>query len=125
VISWPSGGGAISGLGEKFSADLFTGLANVSVPIGVPAGRGGVQLQRLSFSTGNGNGRFGLGWGPEPARREPQDFAWGVPMPEEASARLQGDIPRAFPGLAPDGKSELGARRWRAATRGSDGLHVA
>ena len=64
VISLPSGGGAIGGLGEKFSADLFTGTGNFSVPIGVPAGRGGVQPQlAVSFSTGGGNGVFGLGWG--------------------------------------------------------------
>jgi len=64
VISLPSGGGAIGGLGEKFSADLFTGTGNFSVPIGVPAGRGGLQPQlSVSFSTGNGNGPFGLGWG--------------------------------------------------------------
>jgi hypothetical protein len=63
VISLPSGVGAIGGLGEKFSADLFTGTGNFSVPIGVPAGRGGVQPQEsVSFSTGGGNGVFGLGW---------------------------------------------------------------
>lgn len=28
----PSGGGAQSGLGEKFSPDLFTGTGNFSVP---------------------------------------------------------------------------------------------
>ena len=64
VISLPSGGGAIGGLGETFSADLFTGTGNFSVPIGLPAGRGGVQPQvSVSFSTGGGNGAFGLGWG--------------------------------------------------------------
>ncbi len=64
VISLPAGGGAIGGLGETFSADLFTGTGNFSVPIGVPAGRGGVQPQlSVSFSTGGGNGVCGLGWG--------------------------------------------------------------
>jgi RHS repeat-associated protein len=62
-ISLPSGGGAIGGLGEKFSPDLFTGTGNFSVPIAVPPGRHGVQPQlALTYSTGNGNGPFGLGW---------------------------------------------------------------
>ena len=38
VISLPKGGGAVSGLGETFSPDLFTGTGNFSVPIAVPAG---------------------------------------------------------------------------------------
>jgi RHS repeat-associated protein len=63
VISLPSGGGAISGMGETFSPDLFTGTGNYSVPIALPPGRNGVQPQLgLSYSTGNGNGPYGLGW---------------------------------------------------------------
>ncbi|GIH15168.1 hypothetical protein Raf01_33400 [Rugosimonospora africana] len=59
----PKGGGAVSGLGEKFSPDLFTGTGNCSVPIAVPAGRHGLQPQlTLGYSTGTGNGPFGLGW---------------------------------------------------------------
>jgi hypothetical protein len=64
VVSPPSGGGAIGGLGERFSADLFTGMGNFSVPIAVPADRAGVQpLLSPSFSTGNVKGPFGLGRG--------------------------------------------------------------
>jgi RHS repeat-associated protein len=63
VISLPSGGGAIGGLGEKFSPDLFTGTGNFSVPIALPPGRRGLAPQlSLTYSTGNGNGAFGLGW---------------------------------------------------------------
>ncbi|MEV0220413.1 SpvB/TcaC N-terminal domain-containing protein [Streptomyces sp. NPDC050704] len=63
VISLPKGGGAVGGLGEKFSPNLFTGTGNFSVPIAVPAGRHGVQPQlSLAYSTGSGNGPFGLGW---------------------------------------------------------------
>jgi hypothetical protein len=62
VISLPQGGGAVIWLGEKFSPDLFTGTGNFSVPIQVPAGRHGVQPQvTLGYSTGTGNGPFGLG----------------------------------------------------------------
>jgi RHS repeat-associated protein len=53
----------VSGLGETFSPDLFTGTGNFSVPIQVLAGRHGLQPQlSLGYSTGNGNGPFGLGW---------------------------------------------------------------
>jgi RHS repeat-associated protein len=63
AISLPKGGGAVSGLGEKFSPDLFTGTGNFSVPIAVPAGRAGMAPQlSLGYSTGSGNGPFGLGW---------------------------------------------------------------
>ncbi|WP_083252581.1 SpvB/TcaC N-terminal domain-containing protein [Haladaptatus sp. W1] len=62
VISLPEGGGALSGIGEKFSPDLFTGTGNFTVPIDLPAGRNGFQPElSLSYSTGNGNGPFGLG----------------------------------------------------------------
>ncbi|MDP3558337.1 MAG: SpvB/TcaC N-terminal domain-containing protein [Bacteroidota bacterium] len=63
VINSPSGGGAQSGLGEKFSPDLFTGTGNFSVPIAVPPGRNGFQPElTLGYSSGNGNGIFGMGW---------------------------------------------------------------
>src|SRR3954452_12517172 len=63
VISLPKGGGAVHGIGEKFSPDLFTGTGNFTVPIALPPGRNGFQPHlSLSYSTGNGNGLFGLGW---------------------------------------------------------------
>ena len=63
TISLPKGGGALSGIGEKFSPDLHTGTGNFSVPIALPPGRNGFQPQlTLAYSTGNGNGPFGLGW---------------------------------------------------------------
>jgi RHS repeat-associated protein len=63
AITLPSGGGAISGIGETFSPDLFTGTGNFTVPIALPPGRNGFQPQlSLVYSTGNGNGPFGLGW---------------------------------------------------------------
>ena len=63
AISVPQGGGALKGLGEKFSPDLHTGTGNFSVPITLPPGRDGFQPQlTLEYSTGAGNGPFGLGW---------------------------------------------------------------
>ena len=63
IISLPKGGGALQGIGEKFTPDLFTGTGNFTVPIAVPSGRNGFQPElNLVYSTGNGNGPFGLGW---------------------------------------------------------------
>jgi RHS repeat-associated protein len=63
VISVPKGGGALHGIGEKFSPDLFTGTGNFTVSIALPPGRNGFQPQlSLVYSTGHGNGPFGLGW---------------------------------------------------------------
>ena len=63
VISKPQGGGALSGIGETFAPDPHTGTGNFTVPLAVPPGRNGWQpALRLEYSTGNGNGPFGLGW---------------------------------------------------------------
>jgi len=63
VIATPKGGGALQGIGEKFSPDLYTGTGNFTIPIALPAGRNGFNPQiSLAYSTGNGNGPFGLGW---------------------------------------------------------------
>src|SRR5690349_18811124 len=64
VITHPTGGGAIKGLGDTFAPDLHTGTGNLSVPIAVPSGRAGLQPDlTLVYSTGQGSGAFGLGWG--------------------------------------------------------------
>jgi RHS repeat-associated protein len=63
VIALPKGGGALRGIGEKFSPDLHTGTGNFTVPIALPPGRNGLQPQlSLVYSSGNGNGEYGLGW---------------------------------------------------------------
>src|SRR5215510_11427540 len=63
VISLPKGGGAVQGLGETFSPDPHTGTGNFTIPMALPPGRNGFQTQlSLVYSTGNGNGPFGLGW---------------------------------------------------------------
>ena len=63
IIASPEGGGALSGIGEKFSPDLHTGTGNFTVPIALPPGRNGFQPElSLVYSTGQGNSAFGLGW---------------------------------------------------------------
>ena len=62
-INVPKGGGALTGMGETFQPDLHTGTGNLTVPIPLPAGRRGLTPSlSLAYSTGAGNGPFGLGW---------------------------------------------------------------
>lgn len=63
TISLPKGGGAISGIGEKFAANPVTGTGSLTVPIATSPGRSGFGPQlSLSYDSGAGNGPFGLGW---------------------------------------------------------------
>jgi len=63
AISLPKGGGAIKGMGEKFSANPVTGTGSMSVPIATSPGRSGFGPQlSVAYDSGAGNGIFGLGW---------------------------------------------------------------
>jgi hypothetical protein len=63
VISLPKGGGAISGMGEKFGANPVTGTASMTIPIATSPGRSGFGPQlALAYDSGSGNGPFGFGW---------------------------------------------------------------
>src|SRR5206468_5942264 len=47
----------------QISPDLYTGKGIFMVPIALPPSGNGFQSQlNLVYSTGNGNGPFGLGW---------------------------------------------------------------
>ncbi|WP_316231123.1 SpvB/TcaC N-terminal domain-containing protein [Bradyrhizobium sp. SZCCHNR1051] len=62
-ISLPKGGGAIRGIGEKFSVNSASGTGATSVPIAVSPGRSGFGPQiSLGYDSGGGNGPFGFGW---------------------------------------------------------------
>jgi RHS repeat-associated protein len=63
AIGSPKGGGALRGIGEKFSVNAATGTASLSVPIATSPGRSGfVPDLSLSYDSGSGNGAFGLGF---------------------------------------------------------------
>lgn len=63
IPSLPKGGGAIRGIGEKFSANPVTGTGSMSVPIAVSPGRAGFQPDlSLAYDSGAGNGPFGHGF---------------------------------------------------------------
>ena len=62
-VSLPKGGGSISGMGEKFSANPVTGTSSLSLPLPLSPGRGGATpALSLSYDSGAGNGPFGLGF---------------------------------------------------------------
>ena len=61
-VSLPKGGGAIQGIGETFQANEFTGTASLSIPIQTSSCRGFEPTLNVDYSSGNGNGSFGLGF---------------------------------------------------------------
>jgi RHS repeat-associated protein len=62
-LSLPKGGGALGGIGEKFSASPATGTGAMSIPLPLSPGRGGSQPQlSLQYDSGSGNSPFGMGW---------------------------------------------------------------
>ncbi|MGT3355634.1 SpvB/TcaC N-terminal domain-containing protein [Yersinia enterocolitica] len=61
-LSLPKGGGAIAGMGESLGAIGPSGLASLALPLPISAGRGYAPGLALSYSSGSGNGPFGLGW---------------------------------------------------------------
>src|ERR1043165_5109162 len=58
----PTGGGAMRGIGEKFSANAANGTGSLSVPIAVTPARGLQPELALSYDSGASNGVFGAGW---------------------------------------------------------------
>ncbi len=67
AINLPRGGGAIRGIGEKFSTNPVTGTCSLSIPIATSAGRAGFSLDlALRYDSGSGNGPFGIGWSLSP-----------------------------------------------------------
>jgi hypothetical protein len=62
-INLPKGGGAIRGIGEKFTANSATGTGSLSLPIAVSGARSGFNPQfSLAYDSGTGNGPWGIGW---------------------------------------------------------------
>lgn len=63
AVALPTGGGDVRGLGESFSPDLNSGTGNYRVALDLPPGVRNLQPPlSLVYSTGGGNGPFGLGW---------------------------------------------------------------
>jgi RHS repeat-associated protein len=63
LLALPDGGGSLRGLGDRFQPDMLKGTGNYSVPIAVPKGPNELAPGlSLRYSTGQGNGPFGMGW---------------------------------------------------------------
>ena len=63
-ISLPKGGGALQGIGEKFSTNGMTGTAALTIPIAVSPARSGFTPQlMLSYDSGGANDVCGMGMG--------------------------------------------------------------
>ena len=60
--SLPKGGGALTGMGETLGQAGPTGLASMSLPLPITAGRGFAPGLSLNYSSGGGNSPFGVGW---------------------------------------------------------------
>ncbi|MCA9637514.1 MAG: toxin, partial [Myxococcales bacterium] len=62
TLALPKGGGALKNIGDKFAANAFTGSGGMSVPLPISPGRDLTPSLALEYSTGAGNGPFGIGW---------------------------------------------------------------
>ena len=78
-LSLPKGGGAIKGMGESPGAVGPTGMASFTLPLPISAGRGYAPTLALYYSSGAGNGEFGIGW-QLPLWRITRDTSMGTPF---------------------------------------------
>ncbi|HEX9766310.1 MAG TPA: toxin TcdB middle/N-terminal domain-containing protein [Nitriliruptorales bacterium] len=59
----PAGGGATRSIGDTFEPDLHTGAGGYAIGLWFPDGPGRLRPElSLSYSSGVGNGPFGVGW---------------------------------------------------------------
>ncbi|HEU0051728.1 MAG TPA: SpvB/TcaC N-terminal domain-containing protein, partial [Longimicrobium sp.] len=118
TISLPQGGGALQGIGETFSPDPHTGTGSFAVPLAIPPGRNGFGPKlTLAYSTGAGNGPFGLGWSlgvPMISRKT----SAGVPRYGEDLRRPDVFVLSGAEDLVPVDGAPEGARRYRPRVEG-------
>lgn len=104
VLFGASGGGALRPLGDAFEPDLLRGTGNYSVPLEVPPGPGGVRpALGLRYSTGQGNGPYGMGWQLSGLLTIVRGTDGGVPRYDDTDTLLLGG----------DELVEVGDGRWR------------
>lgn len=61
-INLPKGGGAMSGIGGSYNANLFNGTGAYSIPLPVTPARGFEPQLSLDYNSGDGSTAFGLGF---------------------------------------------------------------
>jgi RHS repeat-associated protein len=63
AVTLPKGGGALRGIGEKFTANPVNGTGSITVPVFTSPGRSQFYPHLvLTYDSGAGNSPFGLGW---------------------------------------------------------------
>jgi RHS repeat-associated protein len=107
LTSLPSGGGGIAPLGERFQPDLVKGSGSYAVPINLPKGPNDFRpTLSLTYSTGAGNGVFGMGWRFTSMRIERRTDR-GIPTYTDADTFVIGDAEVLVP---------VGDNRYRSKT---------
>src|SRR4051812_28239010 len=60
-ISLPSGGGALRGMGDRFQANGFTGVASFTIPLPTSPSRSLTPALAIAYASTGGHDVFGLG----------------------------------------------------------------
>ena len=106
----------MSGIDEKFSADLHTGTANLSIQLAIPQGRNGFQPDlALTYSSGAGNGPVGMGWALSGVPAITRKTSHGVPTYDDS---LDTFILAGEEDLVPVPGGPAGAQQYRPRTEG-------
>lgn len=88
-VTMPSGGGALRGISEPFKAQSFTGAGGFSIPFPLPEARGLAPQINLSYSSGAGNGIFGIGFS-LPLDSVARKTSTGIPRYDEQDVFILG-----------------------------------
>ncbi|GAA0915238.1 SpvB/TcaC N-terminal domain-containing protein [Virgisporangium aurantiacum] len=111
AVTVPKGGGAVRGVGEKFSANPANGSAGLTIPLPLSPGRAGFTPDlALSYDSGRGQGPFGLGWVlslPEISRKADK----GVPRYDESDMFLLSGVEDLVPVLDAVGEPDEQPRK--------------
>ena len=115
-ITLPKGGGALKGIDEKLDVNPVTGSSGMSIPLPVAPARGGFSpALSISYSSGAGNGLFGMGWGlslPSIQRKTNQE------LPQYQDARESDTfILAGAEDLVPKLKKDPTTENWEPVTR--------
>ena len=123
-LKLPAGGGAIRGIDEKFSVNAANGTASITIALPLTPGRDGFGPKlALGYSSGAGDGPFGLGWSlslPAIQRKTDKGLPRYLDPPDEdvftiaGSEDLVPELVEAAPGDWQQAEAVVGALRvWR------------
>lgn len=92
-LNMPKGGGAIQGIGEKYTVNLANGTGSLSVPIRTSNGRSGIQPSlSLVYDSGGGNSEFGLGWKLKGCDTITRKTSKGLPRYNDSMTDTESDV---------------------------------